>query len=236
MKFAIFSDIHGNLQALETIMEDIKKCKYDKVICLGDVIALGPNSKECLDLIINNNVEMVLGNHELYYLKGTEIDSKIEKEEINHQKWVKSTLNKRHTEFLSHCPMILEEKLGNDKIAFQHFFMDSSKKEYPFEDIESIKGDSIAGKIKQIEAKYIFIGHQHSAFEFCKGNKKIVDVGSSGCVKGNETFYTILTIDKGKVNIEKRVLKYDREKFVKTLNECTYPEKSIISKVFFGVN
>ncbi len=33
-----------------------------------------------------------------------------------------------------------------------------------------------------------------------------------------------------------RVLKFDREKFVKTLNECTYPEKSIISKVFFGVN
>ena len=69
MKIAIFSDIHGNLQALESIITDIKKNNYDEVICLGDVIAMGPNPKECLDLIICNNYKMLLGNHELYYLK-----------------------------------------------------------------------------------------------------------------------------------------------------------------------
>lgn len=40
MKIVVFSDIHGNLQGLESILKSIKK-----IICLGDVIGLGPCSK-----------------------------------------------------------------------------------------------------------------------------------------------------------------------------------------------
>ena len=74
MKIAVFSDIHGNLPALRSILCDIKKENVDRIICLGDVIGLGSNPKECLDLIIDNNIEMMLGNHECYYLNGTIID------------------------------------------------------------------------------------------------------------------------------------------------------------------
>lgn len=82
-KIAIFSDIHGNLQALESIIKDIKEKQIDNVYCLGDVIGIGPNPKECLDIIIKNNINMVLGNHELYFLKGTNIDKSIEEDEKN---------------------------------------------------------------------------------------------------------------------------------------------------------
>ena len=68
MRIAVFSDIHGNLEALKEILKDIEKENIDDIICLGDVIGLGPNSSECLDLIIKNNIKLVLGNHELYYL------------------------------------------------------------------------------------------------------------------------------------------------------------------------
>lgn len=64
-KIAVFSDIHGNLQA---ILEDIKKEPIDSIICLGDVIGIGPNSKETLQLIEENKIEMILGNHEIYFL------------------------------------------------------------------------------------------------------------------------------------------------------------------------
>ena len=65
-KIAIFSDIHGNLQALKTILEDIDRDSFDEVICLGDVVGIGPNPKECLELIIDSNIKMVKGNHEIY--------------------------------------------------------------------------------------------------------------------------------------------------------------------------
>lgn len=51
-RVAIITDIHGNLEALETILEDIKTQDVDEMICLGDSIDIGPNSKECIDLLI----------------------------------------------------------------------------------------------------------------------------------------------------------------------------------------
>ena len=66
--------MHGILEALKVLLEDIRKNNLREVYCLGDVIELGPNSKECLDLIINNYNKLILGNHELYYLNGTEIE------------------------------------------------------------------------------------------------------------------------------------------------------------------
>ena len=59
MKLAVFTDIHGNLEALKTIINDIKSKNVDEIICLGDTIGLGSESKECLDLIIENNIKRI---------------------------------------------------------------------------------------------------------------------------------------------------------------------------------
>ena len=40
---AVISDIHGNLEALKSVLEDIKKRNIEKIICLGDIIAKGSN-------------------------------------------------------------------------------------------------------------------------------------------------------------------------------------------------
>lgn len=82
-RIAIISDIHGNLEAMEAVLNDIKKQDIDEVICLGDSISIGPNSKECVDLLIDNNIKSVLGNHEIYLLRGVDFDSSIMGEEKN---------------------------------------------------------------------------------------------------------------------------------------------------------
>jgi predicted phosphodiesterase len=84
MKIAVFSDIHGNYQALTAILDDINKKGIQKIYCLGDNISIGPNSKECLDLIMKNNIKMVLGNHEIYFTRGTQIDKKADREQKDH--------------------------------------------------------------------------------------------------------------------------------------------------------
>jgi len=71
MLYAIISDIHGNLEALEAVLATLK---VDKIICLGDVIGYGPNPKECLEKIKSLNIPTVAGNHEKALLG--EIDTK----------------------------------------------------------------------------------------------------------------------------------------------------------------
>ena len=95
-RFAIITDIHGNIEGLNAILKDIENKKIDEIICLGDTIDIGPNSKECIDKLIDNNIKMTLGNHELYLLRGTSIDPSINNvEEIEHYKWVKNQLSEK---------------------------------------------------------------------------------------------------------------------------------------------
>ncbi|MDP6111894.1 MAG: metallophosphoesterase family protein [Planctomycetota bacterium] len=61
---AIVSDIHGNLEAFSTILEDIENQGVDEILCLGDVVGYGPNPIECLDLAMENCKWVLCGNHE----------------------------------------------------------------------------------------------------------------------------------------------------------------------------
>ena len=64
---AVISDIHGNLEALKSVLEDIKKRNIEKIICLGDIIAKGSNQKECLELIKENCQIVLRGNCDEFF-------------------------------------------------------------------------------------------------------------------------------------------------------------------------
>lgn len=68
MQIAFLSDIHGNLAALEAVLEDIDRCGIDTVVCLGDVIGYGPDPAECVRLVSERCLVTVLGNHEAMLL------------------------------------------------------------------------------------------------------------------------------------------------------------------------
>ncbi len=62
--FAVISDIHGNLEALEAVTADIDKRGIKERYCLGDVIGYGASPKQCLDLVIDTCVASLCGNHD----------------------------------------------------------------------------------------------------------------------------------------------------------------------------
>ena len=231
MRIAIFSDIHGNKEALNSIIEDIKKENIKEIICLGDTIGIGPNPKECMDLIINNNIKMVLGNHELYFLKGTNIDDNLGESEIKHQNWIKEQITDKQKQFLEECNMTIEKEINGKKVLFEHFPIDyNSKEQYPFYDLKIAKDGSIKEIVDILNYDLIFIGHEHN--DFCIDNK-LFDIGSSGCRKDNKTRYTIF--DTETFMVETKIINFDREIFISDLLKYEYPDRNLIAKWFFGI-
>jgi len=51
VKFAVFSDVHGNLEALEAVLADIAAERVQEMICLGDIVGYGPSPAECSEMI-----------------------------------------------------------------------------------------------------------------------------------------------------------------------------------------
>jgi len=72
-KVFIIADIHGQLETLKALFKKIPN-GY-RIISVGDLIDRGPKSKEVIDFIIDNNIEMVQGNHEIYMIRSL-VDSK----------------------------------------------------------------------------------------------------------------------------------------------------------------
>lgn len=252
MKIAVFTDIHGNLEALTAILNDIKKQNVDSIICLGDTIGIGPQPKECINVIIENEIDMVLGNHELYAIKGTRIDPKIQGEELLQHNWQKEQLETKQIEFIKKCPLYYEcnidfdNKIPSQKIVFSHYLIKDNKLDNPFEETHLKNDINLWIKYNDENITYI-VGHLHKSFnenevdgisgdyiEELDELTNIMVLDSAGCTTNNETSYMLIEIGKTRTFRVQKV-KYNREKFLETVRNTDYPDKKNIMKYFYGV-
>lgn len=66
--FAFISDIHGNIDALEAVLADMKRFPVRAILCLGDIIGYGPEPAACVDKVMEFCPLTVMGNHEAMLL------------------------------------------------------------------------------------------------------------------------------------------------------------------------
>jgi predicted phosphodiesterase len=71
---AIISDIHGNQDALSSVLEDIQKSDISNIWCLGDMVGYGAEPSQCVDLIFKNCRRVVLGNHDVLAINGCNLN------------------------------------------------------------------------------------------------------------------------------------------------------------------
>ena len=221
-KIAIFSDIHGNLQALKTILEDIDRDSFDEVICLGDVVGIGPNPKECLDLIIDSNIKMVKGNHEIYQVNEDLANELLPDNEQKHKRWVHGQLTEEEIKYIEELPMTYDKLIYGKLFTFSHFFLNESKDYY--QTLNILGDDRIYGTVEKEETDYMFFGHSHEPFQIIN-NGVFTCVGTSGCRPNNSTFYTIVEVDSKNVRITKKEIFYDRKSFEREVLKSDYPDR-----------
>lgn len=64
MRYGIISDIHSNLPALNSVIEELNKRKVDKILCLGDIVGYAASPNECCELVRKISNFTVMGNHD----------------------------------------------------------------------------------------------------------------------------------------------------------------------------
>ena len=225
-RIAIFSDIHGNLEVLNSILKDIERNNIDEVICLGDIVGLGPNSKECLDIIMNSKIKMVKGNHEMYIVNDRVYDLIIFETEKEYVRWLKQQLSEEEIEYIENLPISFDMLINGNLFTFCHFLFNIDT-DY-FYPLTILDGNSLYEISKKLSTNYMFFGHSHSPFQI-SNHGLFTCVGSSSCFgkndvrKKNVTYYTIVEIEDKNVKIIKKELEYDRELFEEKIKNSDYP-------------
>ena len=105
-KTAIISDIHGNLTALEAVLEDIGKRGVDQIFCLGDLVGKGPRGSACIELVKKHCDKVIRGNWDVFIQEETDNE---------HLKWIQSRLTAKDFKYLASLPFHIEFEL-NDKL------------------------------------------------------------------------------------------------------------------------
>lgn len=64
MRFAIFSDLHANLEATEVVLQDAHEKECTHFVCLGDLVGYNANPHECVEIVRQMDCPCVMGNHD----------------------------------------------------------------------------------------------------------------------------------------------------------------------------
>ncbi len=64
MRYAVISDVHSNVEALDAVLRACDEARVDRLVCLGDTVGYGAQPNECCDLIRRVADHVILGNHD----------------------------------------------------------------------------------------------------------------------------------------------------------------------------
>lgn len=149
MRYAVLSDIHGNLESLQAALALVKP--DDAVLCLGDTVGYGPNPNECVRAIRDRAQECVLGNHEVAAVDnfGVEYFNPAARTAIE---WTQGIIDRENIAWLN--------GLGYE-VRFPEFLLVHGAPVNYFEYILDKRQAKAA--FERTDAPLIFIGHTHVA-------------------------------------------------------------------------
>jgi diadenosine tetraphosphatase ApaH/serine/threonine PP2A family protein phosphatase len=107
MRYAIFTDVHANLEALEAVLEHIDKLAEEKPIdqiwFLGDLVGYGPNPNECIARLRERTDVIIAGNHDWAAVGKISLEDFSEAARLSAE-WTAEQLTDEHRQFLTDLP------------------------------------------------------------------------------------------------------------------------------------
>ena len=180
-KIAIISDIHGNLEALRTVLNDIRRRGIQRIFCLGDTISKGEHQQECVDLVRENCEVVVRGNCDGFYILPPE--PMIKERDREQARWVQSKLNNEAMEFLQNLSFSYEFYMSGRLVRLLHAHPQHSNKAIGnIDKVEHYYELFLPSErtASQQKADVVIYGHLHTAFSQKIYNRLILNPGSVG--------------------------------------------------------
>lgn len=231
MRFAILSDIHANLEALEAVLADAKVQACTHFVCLGDVVGYNANPKECLQVIRDLECPVVKGNHDeqVSMAASTESFNELAEEAIG---WTRAQLSTDEKAWLADLRLTRQVR----DFTIVHATLDTPGQwGYVFNDL-----DAVASFTYQ-HTTLCFFGHTHWPTAFVRdddvrrlaagqipllpGKKYFLNPGSIGQPRDRDwrAAYGILDVDRQV--FEHRRIKYDLEKAQRKIRRAGLPDR-----------
>ena len=229
MKIAVISDIHGNMEALESVLEDASREGCEKIFALGDYAMAGPEPTLAIDWIfkkqfdlnykiIQGNTDYMISNYDENIYNTVKEKAPIMAESLKNDA---NLINPVQRDFLKMLPSQLEVEEEGVKFLLVHGS--------PRRNNEDILPDTPLVEVEKmlvnVTASVVLCGHTHLPCGFQTSSKKtVVNVGSVGrpFTVEPKACYLKLTVDSGKCLFEHRFVDYNKEVAAKKMKKRNF--------------
>lgn len=243
MRVAVISDIHGNLPALEAVLQDIGD-QVEQIWCLGDIVGYGPDPNECVERVRQEDLICVVGNHDWASL------GKVDLEDFNPDarwaaQWTTEQLSRKNLRFLDQLPA----SLVVDQFTLVHGSPRAPIWEYVT--IPSIARENFAF----FDTPVCLVGHTHVPLAFHLPEEKpancerrwldkketldlnegrwILNPGGVGQPRDGDPRSAYMLLDTEEMSAEIQRVPYPVEKTQQRMEEAGLPQ-SLIVRLSFG--
>jgi len=239
MKYAIIADIHGNLDAFQVVLEDIRAQRATHVVCLGDVVGYNAQPKECLKIVREMNIPCVKGNHDEYCSTDSQLDG-FNPHAAEAVHWTRDQLSEDDKRWLRE----LKYSRMAANFTMVHATLDAPERwGYVFDKLAA------AASFPYQNTQMCFFGHTHvpvafmrdtavrggtySKFKVDPSKKYFINVGAVGQPRDNNPKSAYVIYDMDAQTIELRRLEYDIAAAQKKILDAGLPER-LAERLAFG--
>jgi predicted phosphodiesterase len=231
MRFAVFGDIHANLEALKAVLADAEAHGATSFVCLGDVVGYNANPHECVEIVRNLECPVVKGNHDEQASLTDDLSgfNPLAEEAIN---WTRRQLTETDKQWLRGLKMVRQVR----DFTIVHATLDTPHKwGYVFNQLDASTSFSYQ------HTSLCFIGHTHSPKAYVRdgsvrslpldilalqqGKKYLINVGSVGQPRDGDWRSAYCIYDTGSNEVELRRVEYDIESTQKAIHAAGLPGK-----------
>ena len=211
-KIGVISDIHGDLSALTTALQYLRQCNCEEIIHTGDVVCIGANSAECLELLLKNNVLCLLGNHDKDFAEDNYVHKTFSHVSTEHKRFVFDSLLP-YRDIVKQFPLYAERVCGGKKIIFEHYcrLQKPAPNGYIFCELtnEHPNAEGFDEMYTHYDCDVVFFGHKHEPCDK-QGKRLYVDVGSVGCHPEQTSCGIVIEYDDTHFTYRRFALPYDK--------------------------
>jgi putative phosphoesterase len=220
MRIAALYDIHGNLPAVEAVLDEVRQGAIDRVVVGGDVMP-GPQSRACLDrlLALDVPVEFIQGNGEsavLAQMTGTNTES-IPEQARAIVRWEAEQLGSEYGRLVATWPATIRvetPELG--EVLFCHATPRNNTEIFT----RLTPDESLRPVLEGVSARVVVCGHTHMQFDRTVGAIRILNAGSVGMPFGEPGAYWLLLGP----DVQLRHTTYDLTAAAQRIAKTNYPQ------------